>query len=130
MNTSLLNIVKQIIAANGEGILSDPARVRAFFSDLLPAHRKEPLVVHFFQFQILASHCKKLFHGKGRPHPFGNTPQIFKRGITAGNRLGALRGGKRKNCPARRYFTGNLNGQPVVCRDVYCLFNHHGESIP
>ena len=34
MNTKLLHIVKQIIADNGEGILSDPARVKAFFSDL------------------------------------------------------------------------------------------------
>ena len=34
MNTNLLHIVKQIIAANGEGILGDPARLKSLFSDL------------------------------------------------------------------------------------------------
>jgi hypothetical protein len=34
MNTTLVHIVKQIIAANGETILEDPARLKAFFSDL------------------------------------------------------------------------------------------------
>jgi formylglycine-generating enzyme required for sulfatase activity len=34
MNTNLVNIVKQIIAANGETVLSDPQRLKAFFSDL------------------------------------------------------------------------------------------------
>jgi len=34
MNTNLLNIVKRIIAEQGEAILSEPKRVSAFFSDL------------------------------------------------------------------------------------------------
>jgi hypothetical protein len=34
MNTNLVNIVKQIIAANGETVLENPARLKAFFSDL------------------------------------------------------------------------------------------------
>jgi WD40 repeat protein len=39
MNSNLLNIVKQITAGYGEGILADPARLKAFFSDLA---RDEP----------------------------------------------------------------------------------------
>jgi hypothetical protein len=39
MNTNLLSIVKQIIAQYGEGILADPARLKAFFGDLA---RDEP----------------------------------------------------------------------------------------
>ena len=128
MNTSLLNIVKQIIAANGEGILSDPARVRAFFSDLLPAHRKEPLVAHFFQFQILASHCKKLFHGKGRPHPFGNAPQIFKRGITVWNGLVRLKS-YRNFCPADRRLRRQIQRNPPAFRYFNRLLNNHKENI-
>jgi uncharacterized protein YegL len=34
MNTKLLNIVKRIIASRGEGILGDPQRLKALFSDL------------------------------------------------------------------------------------------------
>ena len=34
MNTNLLSIVKQIIADYGEAVLSDPRRLKAFFSDL------------------------------------------------------------------------------------------------
>ena len=123
MNDTLLKVLNHITARYGAEVLGDPRRLK------LLASGKVSLVFYFFQFQFLASHLKKLFHGKGRPHPFGNTPQIFKRGITAGNRLGALRGGKRKNCPARRYFTGNLNNQPVVCRYINHLFNNHKESI-
>jgi hypothetical protein len=39
MNSNLLNIIKQITAGYGEGILADPARLKAFFSDLA---RDEP----------------------------------------------------------------------------------------
>ena len=46
MNINLLNIVKQIIAANGEGILSEPARLKALFSDLAKDEPK-PLRVAF-----------------------------------------------------------------------------------
>ena len=46
MNENLLNIVKQIIAANGEGILSDPARLKSLFSDLAKDEPK-PLRVAF-----------------------------------------------------------------------------------
>jgi hypothetical protein len=34
MNASLLNIVKSIVAEQGEGVLSEPRRISAFFSDL------------------------------------------------------------------------------------------------
>jgi len=34
MNVNLLNIVNRIIAEQGEGILSNPQRVKAFFADL------------------------------------------------------------------------------------------------
>jgi hypothetical protein len=34
MNASLLNIVKRIVAEQGEGILSEPRRISAFFADL------------------------------------------------------------------------------------------------
>jgi hypothetical protein len=34
MNTNLVYIVKHIIANNGEAVLADPARLKAFFSDL------------------------------------------------------------------------------------------------
>jgi hypothetical protein len=34
MNSNLLAVVKQIISKNGEGILEDPQRLKAFFSDL------------------------------------------------------------------------------------------------
>jgi len=34
MNTNLLNIMKRIIAEQGDGILADPPRLRAFFMDL------------------------------------------------------------------------------------------------
>ncbi|GMO50720.1 MAG: hypothetical protein Pg6C_14870 [Treponemataceae bacterium] len=34
MNTNLLNIVKRIAAEQGEGILGDPQRLKAFFGDL------------------------------------------------------------------------------------------------
>ena len=46
MNTNLLNIVKQIIAANGEGILGDPERLKSLFSDLAKDEPK-PLRVAF-----------------------------------------------------------------------------------
>ena len=46
MNTNLLNIVKQIIADNGEGILSDPPRLKSFFSDLAKDEPK-PLRIAF-----------------------------------------------------------------------------------
>jgi len=39
MNTNMLAIVKQIIAEQGEGILDDPQRLKAFFADLA---RDEP----------------------------------------------------------------------------------------
>jgi hypothetical protein len=39
VNTSLLNIVRRIVAEQGEGILGDPQRLKAFFSDLA---RDEP----------------------------------------------------------------------------------------
>jgi len=41
MNANLLNIVKQIIAAQGEGILADPPRLRAFFMDLAKDEPKQ-----------------------------------------------------------------------------------------
>ena len=34
MNTNLLNIVKQIIANQGEAILTDPKRLSSFLADL------------------------------------------------------------------------------------------------
>jgi hypothetical protein len=34
MNTNVVHIVKQIIADNGEAVLNDPKRLKAFFSDL------------------------------------------------------------------------------------------------
>ncbi|GHV84613.1 hypothetical protein AGMMS50230_02210 [Spirochaetia bacterium] len=46
MNTNLLTIVKQIIAMNGEGILADPQRLKAFFSDLAKDEPK-PLRIAF-----------------------------------------------------------------------------------
>jgi hypothetical protein len=46
MNTNLLNIVKQITAGYGEGILADPARLKAFFSDLAKDEPK-PLRIAF-----------------------------------------------------------------------------------
>jgi len=42
MNTSLLDIVKQIVADQGDAILSDPKRVTAFFSDLARDVPKPP----------------------------------------------------------------------------------------
>ncbi|GHV84608.1 hypothetical protein AGMMS50230_02160 [Spirochaetia bacterium] len=46
MNTNLLSIVKQIIATSGEGILADPQRLKAFFSDLAKDEPK-PLRIAF-----------------------------------------------------------------------------------
>jgi hypothetical protein len=46
MNTNLLNIVKQIIATYGEGILGDPQRLKAFFNDLAKDEPK-PLRIAF-----------------------------------------------------------------------------------
>ena len=46
MNTNLLNIVKRIIAENGERILADPARLKALFADLAKDEPK-PLRVAF-----------------------------------------------------------------------------------
>jgi hypothetical protein len=46
MNGNLLAIVRQIIADNGEGILGDPPRLRAFFSDLAKDQPK-PLRIAF-----------------------------------------------------------------------------------
>jgi hypothetical protein len=46
MNTNLLAIVKQIIAEYGEGILADPRRLKAFFSDLAKDEPK-PLRIAF-----------------------------------------------------------------------------------
>ena len=46
MNTNLLNIVKQIIAEYGEAVLADPARLKAFFSDLAKDEPK-PLRIAF-----------------------------------------------------------------------------------
>jgi hypothetical protein len=46
MNTNLLTIVKQIIASNGEGILNDPRRLKAFFDDLAKDEPK-PLRIAF-----------------------------------------------------------------------------------
>ena len=46
MNTNLLSIVKQIIADTGEAILADPARLKAFFSDLAKDEPK-PLRIAF-----------------------------------------------------------------------------------
>jgi hypothetical protein len=36
---------------------------------------------------------------------------------------------KRKYCPARRYFPGNLNNQPVAGRYFHSLFNGHALTI-
>jgi hypothetical protein len=44
MNTNLLNIVKRIIAECGENILSDPARLKALFSDYAKNELKEDRV--------------------------------------------------------------------------------------
>jgi hypothetical protein len=46
MNTNLLNIVKRIIAEQGEGILGDPQRLKSFFSDLAKEEPK-PLRIAF-----------------------------------------------------------------------------------
>jgi hypothetical protein len=46
MNTALLNIVKQITAEYGEAVLADPARLKAFFSDLAKDEPK-PLRIAF-----------------------------------------------------------------------------------
>jgi uncharacterized protein YegL len=46
MNTNLLTIVKQIIAGHGEGILGDPRRLKALFSDLAKDEPK-PLRIAF-----------------------------------------------------------------------------------
>jgi hypothetical protein len=46
MNTNLLNIVKQITAEYGEAVLADPARLKAFFSDLAKDEPK-PLRIAF-----------------------------------------------------------------------------------
>ncbi|MDR2631627.1 MAG: hypothetical protein LBC60_11960, partial [Spirochaetaceae bacterium] len=46
MNTNLVHIVKQIIADNGEAVLNDPKRLRAFFSDLAKDEPK-PLRIAF-----------------------------------------------------------------------------------
>jgi hypothetical protein len=46
MNAALLNIVKQIIAGYGEGILAHPKRLKAFFSDLAKDEPK-PLRIAF-----------------------------------------------------------------------------------
>ncbi|GMO49066.1 MAG: hypothetical protein Pg6C_11730 [Treponemataceae bacterium] len=46
MNTNLLAIVKQIITEHGEGILGDPQRLKAFFSDLAKEEPK-PLRMAF-----------------------------------------------------------------------------------
>ena len=46
MNTNLLSIVKQITGQYGENILSDPARLKAFFSDLAKDEPK-PLRIAF-----------------------------------------------------------------------------------
>ena len=46
MNTNLLAIVKRIIAENGETILADPVRLKAFFSDLAKDEPK-PLRIAF-----------------------------------------------------------------------------------
>ncbi|GHT60790.1 hypothetical protein FACS1894109_18810 [Spirochaetia bacterium] len=46
MNTNLLTIVKQIIATNGEGILENPQRLKAFFNDLAKDEPK-PLRIAF-----------------------------------------------------------------------------------
>jgi len=47
MNSNLLNIVKQIIAEQGENILADPQRLKAFFSDLardIPKSQKNAFI--------------------------------------------------------------------------------------
>jgi hypothetical protein len=46
MNTNLLNVVKQIIAGNGEAVLANPQRLKAFFSDLAKDEPK-PLRIAF-----------------------------------------------------------------------------------
>ena len=46
MNTNLLQIVKQITAQYGENVLADPARLKAFFSDLAKDEPK-PLRIAF-----------------------------------------------------------------------------------
>ncbi|MDR1388518.1 MAG: hypothetical protein LBJ31_00880 [Treponema sp.] len=46
MNTSLLNVVKQITSDYGEAVLADPARLKAFFSDLAKNEPK-PLRIAF-----------------------------------------------------------------------------------
>jgi hypothetical protein len=42
VNTNLLNVVKRIIADNGEAVLTDPARLKAFFGDLAKDEPKPP----------------------------------------------------------------------------------------
>jgi hypothetical protein len=46
MNTNLAHIVKQIIEDNGEAVLNDPQRLKAFFSDLAKDEPK-PLLIAF-----------------------------------------------------------------------------------
>jgi hypothetical protein len=42
VNINLLNVVKRIIANNGETVLADPRRLKAFFGDLAKDEPKPP----------------------------------------------------------------------------------------
>jgi len=103
---------------------------------LYPAFGKKLPELLFFEFLVLTAHFKEAVYRNGRI--FTEILNFFQRGIKRGTfalRLSRLRFFLRKPMDftaggrSRRYFTWDINNQPVAGRYFYRLGNGHGVNI-